>query len=85
MPLLQLLARALFVEVMELRAERTRALESRTLWGHVKNLLVGGADDVACCLLWHCRGVRRWVICTGVGTHSLQAASAVLQYILERL
>jgi hypothetical protein len=38
---LQLLARALFVEVMELRAERSRALESRTLWGHVKNLLVG--------------------------------------------
>jgi hypothetical protein len=38
----QLLARALFVEVMERRADRARALESRTLWGHVKNLLVGG-------------------------------------------
>lgn len=29
----------MFVEVMELRRERRRALESRTLAGHAKNLL----------------------------------------------
>ncbi len=43
-PLLQVaalegLARAMFVEVMELRRARRRALESRTLPGHAKNLL----------------------------------------------
>lgn len=36
---LEALARAMFVEVMELRRERRRALESRTLAGHAKNLL----------------------------------------------
>lgn len=36
---LERLGRALFVEVLELRRERDRALESRTLWGHSKNLL----------------------------------------------
>ncbi|KAL3150850.1 hypothetical protein ABBQ32_000603 [Trebouxia sp. C0010 RCD-2024] len=33
------LARALHVEVLELRRERARALSSRGLWGHLKNLL----------------------------------------------
>ncbi len=39
MAALEGLARAMFVEVMELRRERRRALESRTLAGHAKNLL----------------------------------------------
>lgn len=34
---LQTLARALSVEAAELRRERAKALESRTLWGHAKN------------------------------------------------
>ena len=33
------LAKALHVEVLELRRERARALSSRGLWGHLKNLL----------------------------------------------
>lgn len=33
------LAKALHVEVLELRRERARALSSRGLWGHFKNLL----------------------------------------------
>lgn len=33
------LAKALHVEVLELRRERARALASRGLWGHLKNLL----------------------------------------------
>ena len=33
------LAKALHVEVLELRRERARALSSRGIWGHVKNLL----------------------------------------------
>lgn len=33
------LVRALFVEVLELKRERDRAMEARTLWGHCKNLL----------------------------------------------
>ena len=33
------LAKALLVEVLELRRERARALSSRGLWGHFKNLL----------------------------------------------
>ena len=33
------LAKALHVEVLELRRERAKALSSRGLWGHFKNLL----------------------------------------------
>ena len=33
------LAKALHVEVLELRRERARALSSRGIWGHLKNLL----------------------------------------------
>lgn len=33
------LAKALHVEVLELRRERARALSSQGLWGHFKNLL----------------------------------------------
>ncbi len=33
------LAKALHVEVLELRRERARALSSRGIWGHFKNLL----------------------------------------------
>lgn len=33
------LAKALHVEVLELRQDRARALASRGLWGHCKNLL----------------------------------------------
>ena len=48
---LEVLARAMFVEVMELRRERRRALESRTLAGHAKNLL-GYAFSAYC--LYRC-------------------------------
>ena len=36
---LESLAKALHVEVLELRRDRARALASRGLWGHCKNLL----------------------------------------------
>ena len=36
---LEALGRALYLEVLELRKERDRALESRTLLGHAKNLM----------------------------------------------
>ncbi|KAK9815635.1 hypothetical protein WJX72_007232 [[Myrmecia] bisecta] len=36
---LESLSRALFIEVLELRRERERAIQSHTLWGHCKNLL----------------------------------------------
>jgi len=36
---LEALGKALFLEVLELRKERDRALESRTLAGHAKNLM----------------------------------------------
>jgi len=36
---LESLARALSLEVLELRTERERALDSRTAYGHCKNLL----------------------------------------------
>ena len=39
MQALDSLAKALHVEVLELRRERARALASRGLWGHFKNLL----------------------------------------------
>ena len=35
---LESLSKALFVEVLELRKEHERAISSRTLWGHCKNL-----------------------------------------------
>ena len=35
---LESLSKALFVEVLELRKEHERAVSSRTLWGHCKNL-----------------------------------------------
>jgi len=61
-PLLQVaalegLARAMFVEVMELRRARRRALESRTLPGHAKNLL--GYCFSAYCLYRCGRGPAR--------------------------
>ncbi len=36
---LESLNRAIFAEVLELRAERDRALAARTLIGHLRNLL----------------------------------------------
>ena len=36
---LESLSKALFVEVLELRKEHERAVSSRTLWGHCKNLV----------------------------------------------
>lgn len=77
-PALQLLARALFVEVMELRAERSRALESRTLWGHVKNLLVGAWGLRAEGALPWCMHLEWCSVmdCTGATVQSLCAASA---------
>ena len=36
---LESLSRALSLEVLELRTERERALDSRTAYGHCKNLL----------------------------------------------
>lgn len=38
------LCKALHVELVELRAEHIRALESRTLWGHAKNFLGYGCS-----------------------------------------
>lgn len=35
---LESLSQALSIEVRELKRERERALESRTLWGHAKNI-----------------------------------------------
>mmetsp|Transcript_13087 Transcript_13087/g.28118 ORF Transcript_13087/g.28118 Transcript_13087/m.28118 type:complete len:483 (+) Transcript_13087:244-1692(+) len=57
---LESLCRTLNIELMELRNERARALESRTLWGHIKNMS-GYAMSVYCvykmytclkCLIW---------------------------------
>jgi golgi pH regulator len=36
---LEALGKALYLEVLELKKERERALESRTLAGHAKNLM----------------------------------------------
>ena len=41
------LVKALDVEVKELRREKDRALQSKTLWGHLKNSL-GYALSVYC-------------------------------------
>lgn len=45
------LAKALHVEVLELRRERARALSSQGLWGHFKNLL-GYLLSAYCLFKW---------------------------------
>lgn len=53
---LEALGKALYLEVLELKKERERALESRTLAGHAKNLM--GYMLSAYCLY-------KWVAVTG--------------------